>query len=525
MRMAAVWPLALACGCVAGLGQMGLGQTALGQTAPVSATPLPPAAVIAAPATAAGQVGSPVTGVSQPGAMQGELPSAPDPAIESYGKTLPAGVRVEQATAGARPLSLDEAIALGLKNNLQVELGRQNQRRVRGEVLSVENNLLPSLSATAYSQANELNLAAMGFKPSSLAGLHLGTTIPTIVKVNVTDAQVNVSQQVFNVPAFYLYKAALKAEAAAEFQMLNTRGGVALAVGTGYLQALAQAAEIENARARMKADEVALGQAKDAHDAGVGTNLDVLRARVLLQNDQQALIRDENDFAKTKISLNRMMGLPAGQELTLTDTVPFAELGHMPREQVMEIAYLHRKDLLTLQAQLEVASQTQKAVRYQRLPTLAFGGFYGVLGETTGLYHGVFVAQGSLNVPIFREAEFRGEAEVASAQVSGLKRQIESLRVSIDEQIRASELDVQTASDLVKVARSNVGLAGEEFDLASQRFVAGVSDNLPVVQAQAGLAGAQSQLVSTMYQFNAAKLELARNSGVVETQYKTYLGR
>jgi outer membrane protein TolC len=219
------------------------------------------------------------------------------------------------------------------------------------------------------------------------------------------------------------------------------------------------------------------------------------------------------------------MGLPPGQELTLTDTVPFAELVQRPHSDALALAYERRKDLLTLQAQLEVATRTQKAVRYQRLPTLAFGGFYGVQGETTGLYHGVFSAQGSLSVPVFREGEFRGEAEVASAQVSGLRRQIESLRVSIDEQIRASELDVQSADEMVKVARSNVALAQQEFADASDRFVAGVADNLPVVQAEARLAGAQSQLVSTMYQFNTAKLQLARNTGVVETQYKQYLGR
>jgi outer membrane protein TolC len=70
-----------------------------------------------------------------------------------------------------------------------------------------------------------------------------------------------------------------------------------------------------------------------------------------------------------------------------------------------------------------------------------------------------------------------------------------------------------------------VNLASEEVDDATQRFNAGVDDNLPVVQAQAVLAQAQSQVVQTLYQYNQSKLTLARNTGVVETQYKTYLGR
>jgi hypothetical protein len=46
-----------------------------------------------------------------------------------------------------------------------------------------------------------------------------------------------------------------------------------------------------------------------------------------------------------------------------------------------------------------------------------------------------------------------------------------------------------------------------------------------VVQAEATLESAQSRLVATEFQLNQAKLALARNTGVVETQYKQYLGR
>jgi outer membrane protein TolC len=186
---------------------------------------------------------------------------------------------------------------------------------------------------------------------------------------------------------------------------------------------------------------------------------------------------------------------------------------------------VRRKDLLSLQAQMEVATKTRKAVRSERLPTLAFDGYYGVLGETTGLYHGVFSATGKLSVPVFEEGQLRGEREVADAQVIGLRQQIESLRVAIEAEIRASMLDVESSNELVKVARSNVALATQELQDATDRFTAGVDDNLPVVQAQAVLAAAQSQLVNTLYQYNQSKLQLARNTGVVESQYKTYLGR
>ncbi len=452
------------------------------------------------------------------------LPSAPAPQGVFATTMLPGNVVVEHARAEPLPLSIDQAIAFGLQKNLQIALGEQNERRVKGEVLTVENALLPTLSAEAYTNTKEINLAAQGFQPGLLAAFGIPNFDP-IVKVNQTDAQINLSQQVFNVPAYYLYRSAQKAVGAAGYATLNARGGVALAVGSGYLRALADASQITNAQALLKADEVVLKQAVDSHDAGVGTNLDVLRARVQLQQQQQVLILDENNLAKDKIALNRQMGIPADQELTLVDPVPYEEMAELPLPAARDLAYTRRKDYLQLVAELEVARRTQKAVRYEYVPSAQVGGFYGVLGVTTGLYHGVFAAQGQVSIPILHEAEFRGEREVAASQMLGLQQQIASLRDTIDEQIREAMLDVESSHDLVRVARSNVALSQQVLDDATERFKAGVDDNLPVVQAQATLAGAQTRLVQTLYQYNTAKLQLARNTGVVETRYRDYLGR
>jgi outer membrane protein TolC len=435
-------------------------------------------------------------------------------------------VGIEQATSGPLALGLDDAVARGLKNNLQVLLASQTEQEVKGLILAAEFALLPNMKVTAYTDAMEIDLAALGFKQSSLAAFGFAPgTINTIVKVDTTDVQVSADQVFFNLPDFYLYAAARKGTRVTELNTLNVRGGVVQAVGTQYLAALADEAQIANAQALEQADEEVLRQATLSHDAGVGTNLDVLRARVEMQNEQQAVVNAENTFAKDKIALNQLIGLPADQELTLTDAVPYAEYAEMPLDQVKALAYTRRKDLLALESQIEVAERARKAVKYERVPQLSFNGYYGVLGETHGTYHGVFTAQGTVKIPIFEEGRFRGEREVADAQLIALRQEVDALKVTIDAQIRASRLDVESAEELVKVAKSNVELATQELQDTRDRFAAGVDDNLPVVQAQATLADAQSRLVGSEFQYNEAKLALARNTGVVETQYKDYLGR
>jgi outer membrane protein TolC len=457
-----------------------------------------------------------------------DLPQAPRPAASDELRAQAQQPRpldsVERLSSAPLALSLDDAVARGVSHNLQIYLAAATESAVQGQILGVFYNLLPNLRATAYTRTQEINLAAMGFKPSSLAGFGLNASnFPTIVKVDTTAAQVSADQVLFNLPDLYLYEAARKAATVVQMNTLNVRGGVVQAVASQYLAALADDAQIADAQALVAADQEVLRQATLSHDAGVGTNVDVLRARVQLQTEQQLLVRAQNTFEKDKIALNRLIGLPAGQALDLTDGVPYAELTALPLEQAKSIAYTRRKDLLALEAQYAVAERARKAAKFERLPSLSFNGFYGVLGETRGLYHGVFSAQGVMKIPIFEEARFRGEEQSTAAQMLGLRRQIDSLRVTIDAQIRASMLDVQSSAELVKVARSNVNLATQVLTFTRERFAAGVTDNLPVVQAQATLATAQARLIATQLQYNLAKLNLARYTGVVEINFKQYL--
>jgi outer membrane protein TolC len=434
-----------------------------------------------------------------------------------------------QATDGVKPLTLDQAIAMGIEHNLAMVEAREQEKSAKAQRLESLQPLLPTITAQADSGAHQINLAALGFSSSlfekaapDFPGLDVAT-IHTIVKVNTTDAMANYSQTLFSLPNIDRYKAAKANEVAAYYSKQSSRGLVVLNVGNAYLQALALGAQVDNAKALLQADQILLNQTVAEHQAGTAANLDELRARVQFQTQQQAVITAEVNFQKAKIALNREVGLPAEQEIQLTDTEPYADLATMNIDQAKEVAYRSRQDYQGLQAQVRAARLQRKAAKWERLPTLDFQGNYGVTGVTGGLYHGTFVALGTLTVPLFQEAKFRGDSGVAAANLSNLTEQLASLKEQINQQLRDSILDVQSATELVRVARSNVELAQKELEQTTDRFQAGVEDNLPVVQAQATLADAETTLVKTTAQHNEAKLGLARNLGIVDTQYATFL--
>jgi outer membrane protein TolC len=436
-------------------------------------------------------------------------------------------VQAVPLTQGARQLSLDDAIKLGIDNNLALTLAHEQEKTADAEKLQLVNILLPNMSVHGETGVHEINLEAQGFHPSLLPEFasHLppGTTIHLIARVDTTVGQVYFSQALFNWAGYDVWRAAQAEQRASYYNAESSRGLVVLNVGNTYLQALAAKAQADYARALLNTDQTLLDEAHQEHEAGTAANLDELRARVEYQQQAQAVIAADNDFEKEKIALNRMIGLDPEQAIELTESAPYAELQPMKIEGARVEAYASRQDYQMLKQELRAAELDRHATTHERYPTLSFGGNWGVMGISGGVYHETFAAVGTLSVPVFHEAQFRGDRDVAEAQLDQIRARMQDLTEKIDQQLRDSMLDLETAEETVKVAKSNVDLATTALDQTQQRFTAGVTDNLPVAEAQSTLAQAQTQYVSSVLALNQARLGLARNLGIIDTQYKVYL--
>ncbi len=459
-----------------------------------------------------------------------DLPSVPSPNPSSLRNSFYGSVTAQPATNEVLKLSLDDAVARGLKTNLGLKDAEQSEKGLHGQELEALQYFLPTITLSGGPSAHEYDLAAFGFNPSVLGKIGklfpggLPASISFITRADVVSGQFNYDQTLLSGPVFSGYKAARQAEKVAYFAKMSARGEVVQQVATAYLAVIADQGDVENAKALLKSDKVLWDQARDKHQAGTAANLDELRARVQFQQQEQALEASLNKQRKAEILLKREIGIAPGQPIELTDPAPYSELASRTVEDLRAEAYANRQDYQNLQAQQLEEHSILEARRQERLPTLSFKGNYGVTDVTGIGAHGTFAAMGTLKVPVFREATLRGDADVAKAQARAASLQLDDLRSKIDQQVQSSLLDVQAAHQLVEVAKSNVDLATRAFSDESDRFSAGVDDNLPLVQAQASLAAAQSNLVETLYQYNVSKLALARNTGVLELQYKKYLG-
>lgn len=429
-------------------------------------------------------------------------------------------------------LSLDDAIRRGLENNLGLREAESGQKTLKGERDESLQQFLPTITLTADSGFYQHNLVAQGFSPSLLgefAPLFPGGKVPagfsTLTHDTLTEGMLHFNETLFSGPVIAGWRAAGAAQRSAYYAMMTARGQTIQDVATTYLRTIADSSEVANARANVAEAQVLFNNAHEEHMAGTVANLDELRAKVELQAQQQALSSAQNALDKDRILLKREIGIDPGQNIALTDAAPYGDLAEQTLPELIALAYRDRQDYQNLQNQAVGFKAIHQAYRSQRWPTLSFSGYYGTQTVSALSTHGVMMAQGTLSFPIFREAGLRGGEDASEAQLEAVNADLASLQQQIEAQLRSAMLDVSASRQLVDVAQSNVDLATRALSDESDRVKAGVDTNLPLVTAQASLTAAENSLVESIYQYNVSKLGLARAAGVLELQYREYLGR
>jgi outer membrane protein TolC len=445
-------------------------------------------------------------------------PSSASSTAPGQGQSSFSGSVPSKLVPGVLPISLDDAINRGLKQNLGLLLSSQDVGAARGQRWQQLSSLLPNLTTTSYVNKSQIDLAEFGF--SGITGI----TIPSIVgPFTYYDARAYVTQSVFDWKAINNTHSASQNVKAAQYTYKDARDLVVLAVGYNYLQAIADEARIETSEAQVNTAQALYNQASDQLKAGTSPAIDELRAHVELQTRQQQLIQARNDLAIQKLTVARVIGLAPGQEFDLTDKSPYEPLEGVTVEDALKRAYATRSDLQAALATVRSEEYSRRAAHAGYYPSVSVSGDYGVAGTYSNLStHGVFDLRATLTIPIFEGGKVQGDVLVADAELQQSRDRVENLRGQIDADVRTALLNLESSAQQVVVAKSNVGLADESLTQSRDRFAAGVTNTVEVVQAQEAVATAHENYISALYNYNYSKITLARAMGFAEEGVKQY---
>src|SRR5665213_2823399 len=359
----------------------------------------------------------------------------------------------QKATGETLPMSMNDAIQMGLKNNLGAILQNTDAKAAGGEKLQQLQSLLPTITGTAQASVSQVNLQAEGLR---IPGF------PSVIgPFGYTDFRASLNQAVLNVSSLQNYLAARHNFDASRLSAKDSEDLVVLTVGDAYLLCLADAARISSLEAQVQTSQVSLNQAVENHRNGVSPRIDELRARVDYQTQEQSLIAATDQYQKDEIALARAIGLPLDQKFTLTDQVPYAQFDTPTLQAAMAEALKNRSDLKAAEQLVQAAERSLRAAHAERLPSLTAPVDYGEIGVNPNNSYATLNATGKASGPIFEEGKLRGDARIADAQLQQARAQLNNLQGQIRADVKNAILDIETAKKLVSVARSNVDLASE----------------------------------------------------------------
>jgi outer membrane protein TolC len=218
------------------------------------------------------------------------------------------GVPTGTARSTSLQLSLEDAVARGLRQNLGGLLSTDAVSGAQGERWRSLSALLPNLTTATSFGVRQVDLKAT---------IGINVPVPGVPPVTgpfgVFDTRAYLNQSVFNWESIERTRSSTAQVKSAQYSYKNARELIVLVVVSNYLLVIADQSQVESSLAQRDTAKVLFDQTTDQKEAGLAAAVDVLRSDVELQAREQRLIAARNSLAKQKLVLARAIGLPAGQ--------------------------------------------------------------------------------------------------------------------------------------------------------------------------------------------------------------------
>ena len=394
----------------------------------------------------------------------------------------------------AGPLTLEQCVALALRNHPALRGATSDVMGARANVSATRAATLPQLSASGgYSQTGG-ELSASG---SSLTQQGFSTALglrQLLFDSGRTSALVRES------------RSALTATSATRDQVEQS---VVFGARQAYFGVLAaeQVLAAQTQARDLSALHLKVGQAR--YQEGLAPKADVTKAEVELANAELDLIRAQNGVNLAYATLSNALGLPAMTSLKIAGALQAS--GEQPvLEASLAFSYQNRPELRRAEASLQAARSAITVAASGTRPSLFATASANWLdnssisgsGWTTGVAVSFPLWDGGGTTARVRQA--RAEVESAQAAYDNTKQQVGL-------EVQQAYLNVVEADQRVTTAGKLVAQAEENHRIAQGRYEGGVGPMIDVVDAQTALTAARTSYTQALFdaQVTRARLDLA----------------
>jgi outer membrane protein, heavy metal efflux system len=408
------------------------------------------------------------------------------------GAQAPAGAASAQMRMSASAgdtlfLSRQQAIALALRANPQVEIAREQLLQARAQRVQASAIADPLFTVSYDSLSSLRRLRGAPQRPVGVSG---GVPFPDKLRLlgRIGDANVDVTTA-----SLVLVQQQLASDAGRFYD-------TALLVRR-HQRDLLQFRELATEFQK---------RTQARFNAGTVAKLDVIKAQVDLAQAQNDLIANRRDLANADAALNRAIGRTLGGALITTDSLVLPDA--LPSvEAVEDAAFRSRPELRAIEAQQRGARASSTLVRENAfLPDLTIGA-----GKDAATRDGVTWSLGlAMPIPLFFWHHTRGEFAETHHRELELAATLRDARAAVMQDVRTAFATAEAALREVVFLRDELlPAAREAYRISTVSYGLGGLSALEVLDARRTLLSAQQQLADALAAANSSRSDLERAAG------------
>jgi len=403
-------------------------------------------------------------------------------------------------------LTLRGTLTAAVDNNPDVQLYKERIEAAQGQVQTQLGSLLPNLAGTVRQTRQTQFLGTFGLAPQR--------TDP----FSIFDGRVNASQNLFSVSLIQRWRASRESLHVTEFESDSRKYDVMASSALAYMEGLKAMAMVKMHEANQRVMEELLALVKQRHRGGVATGLDIVRLDAQIATERQLASVSRYDVEHSKLTLLNLLAIPYDVKLALTDDLK-SDIGEIPSSQgAVESALGARPEVQAQFTRVKASELTYSSIAGERLPSLVAQGDYGLIGNRWSSTLDTYNMALLLQIPIFDGAQREGRIAEARSQ---LRQEALRMRMVLN-QVKMEVYDalaaVTAAREQMAIAQAGLQMATKELDLARERYaVITAASYFELTNGLTSVARGRENLVNALFQLNAARVNLARSTGSLNT--------
>lgn len=409
-----------------------------------------------------------------------------------------------------KPLTLDQAIAIAVDRNRELEIARIDVDKSGQQVRQAWGNAMPVLNFDArYTRALKKPVFFLPDFDDPSSGVVTPIEIGSdhSIEYGFTATQILFNSAVFiGVGTAAIYEKASHEQYRAALNRTITR------TKRAFYTALLARHVLDMTLASQTNAENNLKDVRVLNREGIVSDYDLLRAEVQVENIRPMVIEAEKNVLVALNGLKIAMGLDAGEPLSVEGALEFVPvdsslLGDAARvnDNALVKALGHRKD---------VSDKVIRLMRSEYLPTLSAFGTYQWQAQKNSLGFGksdfVGTSQIGLTLSLNLFNGFQTTARVGQA-ISDLRRadeEILQLKETLKTELQSVGLRLQEAERRIRSQEKTVELAERTYKIATTRYATGSGTQLEINDADVALLRARLNRVQAVYDYRIAAADL-----------------